>query len=163
MAAITSRKYESAKGVRDSILQEYTFEAIREKRSEYRRTKEPSLHKFEALYRKYNRNIKIIQNYEIQNPQIPMQQCCDNCHREDHDNDTNNDIYKLHLIQQNKDNIKGYKKFKDATSFADSNKETYILCKECNKYLTLTAKEINYAANIDNAASIEWCSLFGPY
>ena len=67
-----------------------------------------------------------------------MQQCCDNCHREDHCNNKNSKICSLHLIQQNKDNIKGHKKFKDATSFADSNKETYILCKEYNDYLTLT-------------------------
>ena len=107
MSAITSTKYERAKRIRDSILQEYNLETLKEKRLEYIRTRAPSLRNVDALYRKYIRNCKVIQNYEIQNPQIPMWQCCDNCHREDHDYNTNNDIYKLHLIQQNKDNIKG--------------------------------------------------------
>ena len=118
---ITFRKYEKAKEDIGSILQENTFEVITEKRSEYRRTKAPSLKKFNALYIRYNRNIKTIQNYERENLCIPMRQCCDNCHREDHDYNTNNDVYKLHLIQQDKDNIKGRKKFKDADSFANSN------------------------------------------
>lgn len=157
MPVITIRKYEKAKEVIGSILQENTFEVIKEKRSEYRRTKAPSLKIFHTLYNRYIRNIKTIQNYEREN--LCIQKCCDNCHRDDHDYNTNNEVYKLHLIQQDKDNIKGRKKFKDADSFANSNKETYILCKECNKYLTLTAKEINDSANIVNAASIEWCSF----
>ena len=94
---ITIRKYKKAKKVIDYILQENTFEVIKEKRSEYRRTKAPSLKEFDQLYKRYYTNIKTIQNYERENPCIPMLQCCDNCHREDRDCNTNNDVYKLHL------------------------------------------------------------------
>ena len=78
MPVITFRKYEKAKKVIESILQENTFELINQKRSEYRMTKAPSLKKYNALYIKYNRNTKIIQNYKRVNPCIPMLQCCDN-------------------------------------------------------------------------------------
>ena len=159
MPVITIKKYEKAKEVIDSILQENTLEVIKKKRLEYLRTKAPSLKKINTIYIRYNRYIKTIQNYEIEIPRIPMWQGCDNCHREDHDYTQNNDVYKLHLIQQDKDNIKGRKKFKDDDSFANSNKETYILCKECNKYLTLTNKELKDSANIGDAASIQWCSF----
>ena len=97
MPVITIRKYKKAKKVIDYILQENTLEVIKNKRSEYRRTKAPSLKQFHKLYNRYNVNIRIIQNYERENPCIPMLQCCDNCHREDRDCNTNNDVYKLHL------------------------------------------------------------------
>ena len=43
MATVKSRKYEKALRVRDSSLQEYSFEIIKEKILEYQRAKAPSL------------------------------------------------------------------------------------------------------------------------
>ena len=43
MSQISHAKYHKAVRVRDSILQEYSFELINERRNEYQRTKVPSL------------------------------------------------------------------------------------------------------------------------
>ena len=153
MSQISPPQYHKAVRVRDSILQEYSFELIKERRLEYQRTKEPSLLKFNRLYLKYNRNIKVIREYERQHHQIPIFQICDNCYREQQDQNIDNDLYNLQLIQQNKNNIKIRKKFKDTASFTDHPKEIYLLCKECNEYLTLSSDEI------DDDASVTWCSF----
>ena len=82
-----------------------------------------------------------------------MCQTCDNCYREQQDQNTDNHLYNIQFIQQNKNNIKSHKKFKDTASFTDNTKETYLLCKECNEYLTLSCGEI------DDDASVTWCSF----
>ena len=62
MSQISHTKYHKAVRVRDSILQQYSIELIKEKNLKYKRTKAPSLLKLNRFYLKYNRNIKLSVN-----------------------------------------------------------------------------------------------------
>jgi len=79
MSTINKAKYIKTKRMLNRILEEYTFDYIKQKRLEYKRTRESCLKKFNSLYIKYGRYMKMIKDYEEQNRIILIK--CDNCQR----------------------------------------------------------------------------------
>ena len=88
MSIITQAKYIKTKRMLITILEEYSFDYIKQKRLEYRRTRESSLKKFHNLCHKYYRYMKVINDYEEQSRTIVIEY--DNCQRQQISNSNNN-------------------------------------------------------------------------
>lgn len=140
------------------ILNEYSIEFLLEKRYDYRQNKnDEELKRFNALYRKVLRYKKIIEENRTLSLRINRQRpsvndnnnlsdTCDNCKRQYHEDNNNNNIYKMNLSHQEGTNINN-RKFKDNDVIRRED-QLYTLCDECNSYLSSTNEKSRYDSKI---------------
>lgn len=112
------QKYLRAKEKIEEILRDYSYESLKDGRNNYIRTRDQNYKNFNDTYRRYNRNMNIIQNYESNEARCT----CGNCKRRE-----------LPLTFCSYNNIKNNKHFKHIPR---RNNNHVALCHECHTYLT---------------------------
>ena len=95
--AVTKKRYTGACKVVGKMLADHSYKFICQNYNEYRTTKNPELKNFFALRRKYNRNKKVMDEYEKENENLPERHVCENCHREH--KEEGNEFYHLSFIE----------------------------------------------------------------
>ena len=167
----SEEKTRNAEEKLQEILNEYSMEFILEKRFDYRQNNnDEELKRFNALYRKVLRYKKIIRNNQttrssrfIQrqsvDENIDLSDTCDNCKRQYHENNINNNIYKMDLSLQQGKNI-NIRKFKDP-EVTNAEDKHYTLCNECKTYLSSSNEKSRYDSKIIWPAFI-WSILKDP-
>ena len=75
----------------------------------------PELKKLNSLHTKCCRNDKIIIEHKKENNHLPERHLHEKCHREK--KKQVNEFWKLSFVEQEKDNIKYYRKHKDPSAF----------------------------------------------
>ena len=128
-------RYHRALQAVETILSEYTIEFINQQRLLYLSTRCSNLRKFEALYRKYARNKKVIDDYEVLHPLSK----CENCQRRVV-NETSN-FYSLSLVRRSSDCLRR-RKFKHVTVPTDYTTQIH-LCYQCDSYLTSDQNDVS--------------------
>ena len=131
-------RYHSALQAVETILAQNTIEDLRENRKLYRSTNRSDLKIFDALYRKFIRNKKTIDDYESLHP--PSR--CENCKRKVVNSQTS--FYNLNLVNRSSACLKR-RKFKHVR--CPSNPIRLFLCLQCDRYLL--SDEINTSCNME--------------
>ena len=131
-------RYHSVLQAVETILAQNTIEDLRENRKLYRSTNRSDLKIFDALYRKFIRNKKTIDDYESLHP--PSR--CENCKRKVVNSQT--PFYNLNLVNRSSACLKR-RKFKHVR--CPSNPIRLFLCLQCDRYLL--SDEINTSCNME--------------
>ena len=113
-------KYQIALTHVNAILDQYVLEDLSnnnllyKRMTSYQRQENPEVGKLRQIYKKYNLNNRIVEDYESSHPR----KMCTNCHRVVHDDHENNDDMQFYRIQlqQILSNTLSHKKFKTIKS-----------------------------------------------
>ena len=139
------------------ILNEYSIEFLLEKRYGYRENRnDKELKRFNALYHKVLRYKRIIARNRtgssrvnqrpLVNDNNNLSDTCDNCKRQYHEDNNDNNFYKMNLSHQEGKNSNS-QKFKDNDVIIRED-ELYTLCDEYTTYLSSTNEKSRYDTKI---------------